>query len=255
MDIPLIEDDLAEPGLVTAAAIHPPHPDMPAAAVLCFFPDVVEELAGEPLLVLRTELGRVPVRVVERGGRRVAVLHPGVGAPLAAMFLEDLIALGARRFVAVGGAGSLRPDLVLGHAVVVDSAVRDEGTSYHYLPPARVVDADPGGVRVLSGALTAAGVPHVVGRSWTTDAVFRETRTRVERRRAEGCAIVEMEAAALFAVARCHGVTLAQMCYAGDSLAGEEWDHRGWRSVAGVRDGLFEVAVTAAATLGEPGAR
>ncbi|MBN9101109.1 MAG: nucleoside phosphorylase [Pseudonocardia sp.] len=225
---------------------------MPDVAVLCFFPEVVEALgAGGARRICRmsTERGRTPVWELELDGRRLAVMQPGVGAPLAAMFFEELIALGCRRFVAVGGAGALLHDLTLGHAIVVDSAVRDEGTSFHYLPPGRVVDADPHGVSVLSTVLDDAGVPFHVARSWTTDAIYRETRSRVERRKAEGCAVVEMEASAFIAVARYRGVRFAQLLLAADSLAGEAWDHRGWTTAREVREGLFRLAARAALAL------
>ncbi|WP_250549145.1 nucleoside phosphorylase [Pseudonocardia sp. H11422] len=168
------------------------------------------------------------------------------------MFLEELIAMGARKLVAVGGAGTLVPELVLGHAVVVDSAVRDEGTSFHYLPPGRITEADPHGVDVLSRILDEAAVPYVVGRSWTTDAIYRETRTRVDRRRAEGCLVVEMEASAFIAVARYRadlGVRFAQLLLAADSLAGEAWEHRGWTTARQAREGLFQLAARAALAL------
>ncbi|MET0190330.1 MAG: purine-nucleoside phosphorylase, partial [Pseudonocardia sediminis] len=123
------------------------------------------------------------------------------------------------------------------------SALRDEGTSFHYLPAGRVVDADPAGVDALSTVLGREGVPYVVGRSWTTDAVFRETPERVRRRREEGCAVVEMEAAALVAVARFTGVRFAQLLLAADSLAGPEWEHRGWTTAKEARAGMFGLAL------------
>jgi uridine phosphorylase len=254
MDLPLLEDDLSEPGVIEAdAAVHGVRvAAMPETAVLCFFPEVVERLAvggARRICTFRLESGRTPVHEIEVDGRRLAVLQPGVGAPLATLFMEDLIALGVRRFVAVGGAGALLPELVLGHAVVVDSAVRDEGTSFHYLAPGKVVDADPDGVAALCAALDSADVPYLRARTWTTDAIYRETRTRVDRRRAEGCAVVEMEASALIAVARYRGVEFAQLLLAADSLAGEAWEHRGWTTAAEARQGLFGVAATAAAAL------
>lgn len=254
MDLPLLEDDLSSPGVIEPdATMHGVRVDaMPETAVLCFFPEVVARLeAGGARRICRftLESGRTPVVETEVDGRPVAVLQPGVGAPLSAIFMEDLIALGVRRFVAVGGAGALLPELVLGHAVVVDSAVRDEGTSFHYLPPAAVVDADPAGVATLSATLDAAGVPYLGARTWTTDAIYRETRARVDRRRAEGCAVVEMEAAALIAVARYRGVGFAQLLLAADSLAGEDWEHRGWTTAAAARQGLFEIAAKAAAAM------
>ena len=128
-------------------------------------------------------------------------------------------------------------------SVVVDSAVRDEGTSFHYLAAGRTVDADPDGVAALVDRLHAADVAHTVGRTWTTDAVYRETRGRTDRRRDEGCLTVEMEAAALIAVARFRRASFSQVLFAGDSLAGEEWDHRRWTTARDARRALAEVVL------------
>lgn len=250
--LPLLEHDLTEPGLIVPAGlasgerVHP-------AVVVCFFAELLERLARQPgatrIGTLVSAAGENPVLSVPRGGDRVTVFHPGVGAPSAVGFLEEVIAAGGRSFVAVGGAGALLPDLVLGHPVVVESAVRDEGTSFHYAPPSRTVDADPDGVAALREALTASGVEHLVARTWTTDAFYRETPARIARRVAEGCAVVEMEAAAFIAAARFRGVGFAHLLYAGDSVAGAEWDHRGWDAAHDVRARLFEVAATAALRL------
>ncbi|MEQ3551078.1 nucleoside phosphorylase [Pseudonocardia nematodicida] len=245
--VPLLEDDLGAEGVIRAEAVVPHPADMPTAAVFCWFPEVVDGLGDDTVTVLRTELGRTPIRRVPGpAGRPVAVLHPGVGAPLAAMFLESVAAMGVRTVVGVGGAGALRHELTLGHAVVLGDALRDEGTSLHYLPPSRTVDADPQGVDVLSGVLDRAGLPWVVGRCWTTDAVFRETPERVARRRAEGCAVVDMEASAAVAVARRTNLRFGQVFLAADSLAGPEWEHRGWTTAREARAGLFGIALAAA---------
>jgi uridine phosphorylase len=251
VDLPLLEDDLAQPAVLNPEMVVKPGASLPEAAVLCFFPEVVAAAGaeGRRVLRLRSELGPWPVYEIEVDGRPVAVLQPGIGAPLSAIFLEELIALGVRAVVAVGGCGSLVPELTIGHAVVVDSAVRDEGTSFHYLPPARVVDADPAGVTTLAETLDEAGVPFVTARTWTTDAIFRETRSRVDRRREEGCSVVEMEASALIAVARHRGISLAHLLLAGDSLAGEAWEHRGWTTARDAREGLFRLAARAALAL------
>jgi uridine phosphorylase len=105
--------------------------------------------------------------------------------------------------------------------VVPDAAVRDEGTSYHYLPPSREGAADPDAVATAVSVLERHGVPHIVGKTWSTDAPYRETVARIARRRAEGCVTVEMEAAAFMAVARHRGVRFAQYLYAGDDLSVE----------------------------------
>jgi uridine phosphorylase len=251
-DFPLTDDDLHEPGLFTAAQIHQPQANVPPAAVLCFFNDVLRELVAEgtltPVYTLRSEIGANPVYRWDHPVGPVTVVHPGVGAPLAAGFLEETLALGVRTVVACGGAGALT-DVALGHVLVVSSAVRDEGTSFHYAPPSRTIDADPRGVATLEEVLTEAGLPYDVGRTWTTDGLFRETRSRIERRRAEGCLTVEMEAAAFLAVARFHGVRFAQLLYAGDTLAGETWDSRHWDKASSTRRQLLDVAARAAVRL------
>lgn len=253
MDSPLLEDDSGAEGVIEPARIVP-DVALPECAVLCFFGDVIRDVVparpdAHQVTAVTSELGSSPVWEIEVGGRRLAVLQPGVGAPMAAAFAEEIIAMGVRRLVACGGAGALVPELKLGHAVVVDSAVRDEGTSHHYLPADRHVDADPHAVTTLVDACEGSGVSHVVGRSWTTDAIYRETRARVARRVAQRCVVVEMEAAALLAVARYREVTLGQVVMAGDTLAGTDWDDRGWMSEREARERLFWIAARAAVTM------
>jgi uridine phosphorylase len=235
-------------------------PEMPAVAVACFFGDVVDRLAAEQEARLVTHLtaehGRHAVWAIEHHGRELAFYQPGLGAPLAAGFFEEVIDYGCSVVVACGGCGALDPDLALGHVVVVGAALRDEGTSYHYLPPDRTVVADPEIVELLEELLTERAIPFRTGTTWTTDGFYRETRGKVARRRAEGCITVEMEASALLAVARFRGVRFGQLLYAGDSLAGEEWDHRGWVHAHDVREEMFwlaaDAALRCAARLGTP---
>ena len=251
--LPLLEDDLAEPGIIQAHMLHSSDVVIPHVAVLCFFNELLEQLANEkvlePIYTLRSEIGvnRVYEYTSEFGS--VTVVHPGVGAPLAAGFVEEMAALGVRTFVACGGAGALVEDLALGHVMIVSSALRDEGTSFHYAPPSRVIEADQVGVKVLERVLGELDVPYYLGRTWTTDAFLRETRGRVDRRVAEGCTMVDMESSAFIAVSRFRQLRFAQMLYAGDSLAGGEWDSRHWERARGVREHLFYVAARAALEL------
>ena len=250
-DLPLFEDDLAEPGVLEASMLHR-RPRVHPAVVLCFFNDLLNRLADEgvltPLYTLRSEIGTNPVYEFNTPSGPVAVVHPGMGGPLAAAVVEELAALGMTSVVACGGAGALVDDLDRGAIMVVDSALRDEGTSFHYAPPSRVIEADPDGVAALVGVLNARRVAHRVGRTWTTDAIFREARSRVERRVAEGCSMVDMESAAFIAVARYRHVRFAQLLYAGDSLVGE-WDHRSWLRAGEVREQLFYLAAEGARRL------
>jgi uridine phosphorylase len=139
----------------------------------------------------------------------------------------------------------LNREIALGHLVVPSSALRDEGTSYHYLPPSREVDASPEAVRAIQQTLDDAGVPYVTGKTWTTDAIYRETSTKIARRREEGCLTVEMEAAAFFAVAQFRGITFGQILYGGDDMSGDLWDKRDWDIQTSTREKLFWLAAEA----------
>ena len=147
----------------------------------------------------------------------------GVGAPAATIIMEMLGALGVHRFVGVGTAGALQPDLDTGAVLVCDRAVRDEGVSHHYLAPARWAHPTPGLSERLGTELDAAGCRPTTGAAWTVDAPFRETLAEARHYAAEGVAVVEMEAAALFTVAQCRGYEVASAFTVSDSLAGGEW--------------------------------
>lgn len=251
-DAPILEFDPAptaviEPGEVIEPMSIAPH------AVLCFFQDViagvVERHRGRIIDHVVSEIGRNPIYEIDHDGQRLVVMHPGVGAPLAAGFLEELIARGCRTFIACGGAGVLVPDVALGHVIVPTSAVRDEGTSYHYASATRTVEPSAQAVDAIVATAERHGVPHVTGATWTTDAIYRETREKLDRRVAEGCLTVEMEAAAFFAVAAFRGVTFAQVLYAGDDLSGDAWDERGWDEHTTERETLFRIAAEAVLSL------
>jgi uridine phosphorylase len=227
--------------------------DLPTRAVACFFQDVITRLSqehkAEVVTRLRSEIGTNPVYRLEYNGNHITVFHPGVGAPLAAGFLEEVIALGCTHVIACGGCGVLDSNLPVGHIIVPTSAVRDEGTSYHYLPPAREVAASPTATGAVIRTLDAHGIAYTAGKTWTTDAIYRETPEKIALRRSEGCLTVEMEAAAFFAVAQFRGIQMAQMLYGGDDLGGETWDGRHWTSRASVREKLFWLAAEACLSL------
>ena len=250
---PILEYDPARQPLIDPQRLIKPRDGMPSRVVLCFFQEVIGSVCGAeqaPILHhMRSEIGLNPIYVLDVDGEPVAVVHPGVGAPLAAGYLEELIALGGRQFIACGGAGVIIPEVAVGHLVIPTSAIRDEGTSYHYLPPAREVAATPAAVTALEAALEAAGVDYRTGKTWTTDGIYRETSDKIARRKAEGCLTVEMEAAAFFAVAQFRDVAFGQLLYCGDDVSGTEWDSRHWDSRVSIREKVFWLAVEAALRL------
>lgn len=223
--------------------------DIPEHAVLCFFNEVIEELKnkGTTKLIcnLHSELGSHPLYEIEYLGKRIIVFHPGVGAPLAVALLEEVIALGCNKFIACGGAGVLNKEIAVGHVVIPSSAIRDEGTSYHYIKPCREISASKEGVQAIKKVLDRHKCKYIVGKTWTTDAIYRETPEKVKIRKQEGCVTVEMEASAFFAVSQFRRVTFAQLLSGGDDVSCEEWDSRGNISRKEIREKLFWYAVEA----------
>ena len=246
---PILEFDGEAEAIIEPRKVIKQLDTMPTHGVICFFYDVIAHFVElglvQEVFAMGSEMGRHPIYVHEVQGQRVALFHPGVGAPLAAGLLEEVIALGCRNFIACGGAGVLNRELAMGNLVVPTGAVRDEGTSYHYLPPSREVAPSPAAVAAIEATLQRRNVTFTAGKTWTTDAIYRETRARMALRRAEGCVTVEMEAAALFAVAQFRGVQLGQILYCGDNLDGDEWDGRGWQKHWSVREVLVELAAEA----------
>jgi uridine phosphorylase len=247
MSYPLLEFDPTLPAIIEPAQVLKPLDVMPERCVMCFFQKVIAQVCdgAEKITDLGSEIGKNPVYLLHVQGERLAVVHAGTGAPLSAAFLEELIALGCRKIMACGGAGVLNREIAVGHVIVPESAVRDEGTSYHYLPASREVNADPKVVQVMVETLAAHNIPYLVGKTWTTDAIYRETPAKIAQRRAEGCITVEMEAAAFFAVAQFRGVRFGQLLYGGDDVSGTAWDSREWHQRADTREKLFWLAAEA----------
>jgi uridine phosphorylase len=245
---PILEFDPCLKGIIHPKSIIKRH-DIAEHCVVCFFQEVITKVSKEHnarlIKNLISEVGPNPVYEIKHNGKRLAFFHPGVGAPSAGAFLEEVIALGCRKFIACGGAGALDKKLTAGHIVVPHSAVRDEGTSYHYLPPSREVAASAKGIKAIEKTLKKHGIEYAVCKTWTTDGVYRETPAKIKRRKAEGCLTVEMESAAFFAVAKFNKVLFAQMLYSGDDVSGNKWDSRHWQSRTSVREKLFWLAAEA----------
>jgi uridine phosphorylase len=249
---PILEYDPTPIAFLEPSRIINPR-DMPEHCVICFFRDVMDKVIAEHhakvLVGNRWEDGPHPVYEIAYQNRRLSFFHPGIGAPLASCMLEEVIAFGCKKFIACGGCGVLVKDISVGDLIVVSGAIRDEGVSYHYLPPDKEITANEAAVRALTALLSERNLPFHLGKTWTTDAPYRETPHKISRRKEDGCLSVEMECAGMMAVAQFRKVIFGQILYGGDDLSGEEWDHRAWQSRATLRESLFWLCADACLSL------
>lgn len=166
----------------------------------------------------------VPVYAFEYKGRKLGLYVSCLGGSAAAGTLEEIYAMGARRVLFFGSCGVLDKEIAAGHFIIPNEAYRDEGTSYHYMSASDYLTVDS--ASELAAAFDAIDVPYTMGKTWTTDAIYRETRLGMEARRKEGCITVEMECASIMAVAQFRKKAAYQFLYAEDCLDGIEWDPR-----------------------------
>ncbi len=182
-------------------------------------------------------------------GKSIIVVYPSIGAPLVAAIMEELIAFGCRKFIVCGAAGVLQPELDRGHIIIPIRALRDEGTSFHYYKPTKYIKMDKTVVRKLETVLKKQNMKYTTGTTWTTDGIYRETRGKVAKRRVEGCITVEMECAALLAVAKFRNVAFGQYLEAWDDVSGETWDKRHVDNKLALQEKLFWLSVQACLSL------
>ncbi len=159
---------------------------------------------------------------VELFGKKITFIKSGIGGPASATIMEELIALGIKKIVFMGYAGSLQ-DIAPGTIMIPTKAIRDEGTSYHYLEPSKFVEPTGSLKEKIIEILEDKKIPFEKGITWTTDAPYRETIKKVRLFQSEGVLSVEMEAASLFAVAKFRGVEIAGIFWVSDKLK-EEWE-------------------------------
>jgi uridine phosphorylase len=157
-------------------------------------------------------------------GRTVGIVGCAVGAPFAVLIAEQLFASGCRLLLSVTSAGQIVPSGRPPYFVIIDRALRDEGTSYHYAPPSEYSEADTALVATAVEALKGTEQRVLVGSSWTTDAPFRETADAIAAARSKGVLAVEMEGAALYAFARTAGVRVLCLAHVTNTMGQTEQD-------------------------------
>ena len=162
----------------------------------------------------------------ELAGQTVGIVGCVVGAPFAVLVAEELFACGCRFLLSVTSAGQITPSAPPPYFVIIDRALRDEGTSHHYAPPSEYGVADAQLVDMASRALQDKKQHVVVGSTWTTDAPFRETAEAIDAARSKGALAVEMEAAALYTFAAAAGVKVLCLAHVTNTMgqAGQDFE-------------------------------
>ena len=162
---------------------------------------------------------------------------------------EDIIPMGAKRIILLGNCGVLDKSIEDCGIIIPTKAIRDEGTSYHYVPAADYIDVNKKYIPEFIEVLDECGYPYVMGTTWTTDAFYRETRGKIARRKEMGAICVEMECSAMQAMCDFRGVEFFQFLYAGDNLDHSTWDPRSLSGTTRLEDKekiamlAFELAV------------
>ena len=241
-EFPVLEFDDAAEAVLNPSVFAEPKFDTDKL-VITFFPEVIGKLAEEGAICEERIIpGENPVPIYRFTAHENVLLTLGqVGCAACAGNLDLFNAMGITKVMFCGGGGVLDGNIEVGQVLLVEGAIRDEGFSYQYVAPSRVIYTEPETTEKISRYLEENQVPFLRGITWTTDAIFRETPDRVRLRREEGAKIVEMEQAGCIAVSQFRHFRYGALIYGGDDLSGEEWSSRGWRSREGIRYDLVQL--------------
>ncbi len=209
--------------------------------IISFFPEAINKLIENKMVQVFMHIGgENPFDIYNFvDAPQVLLILGQIGCPACAGNLDALQAAGLKKVIFCGGGGVLDRNIKVGQLLLVEGAIRDEGFSYHYVEPSRIIFTDKKVTDKLAASLESKNVPYIRGLTWTTDAMLRETPERIALRKEEGAKIVEMEQAGCIAVAQCRGFDYGALIYGGDDVASEQWDSRGWNTHEGIRYNLI----------------
>lgn len=196
--------------------------DFPKNVILCFFRDFYKNIEKYNPEVYEYHKD-FSIYVFNYGKKKIAFLYPTMGS-YASMILEEMIALGGKNFICIGGAGTLTPDIERGQIILPTKAIRDEGVSYHYETPSFFSYPNESMVNKIRDVISSKGLSVREGATWTVSSFYGETESKLDSFVQEGAICTEMEAASFFSVSRTRGVELASLFIAGDSISNKKWE-------------------------------
>ncbi len=202
----------------------------PKIGVTCFSKKLLEQLVskfnGVEIALSSNANGKLPIYKINYDGKEIALFISRVGAAACVVQYEEVFAMGLEKLVVFGTCGVLDKSIDDLAIIVPNLAIRDEGTSYHYLKSSREVIVNPKYQEEFLKLLKEHNYSYIIGKVWTTDAPYRETRKKVLDRKNEGCVCVDMECSAISAMAKFRNKEVFQFFYAADNLDSAKWDKR-----------------------------
>ncbi len=202
----------------------------PKLGVSCFskklFDQLVDKFKGIEIALSSNGNGKLPIYKIIYEGHEIALFMSRVGAPACVVQYEELFAMGLEKIVVFGTCGVLDKNIDDLAIIIPNAAIRDEGTSYHYLKSSREVVVNSKYKEEFVKLLKEHAYSYIIGKVWTTDAPYRETRKKVLTRKEEGCICVDMECSAISALAKFRNKEVFQFFYAADNLDSAKWDKR-----------------------------
>ena len=205
-------------------------PGFPKVGVSCFsvklFDQLISKFNAEKIAEVKNGNGKFDIYKINYDGKELALFMSIVGAPSCTAEYEELFVMGLEKVVVFGTCGVLDREIDDLAIIIPNSAVRDEGTSYHYAKPSYEIEVNPKYQKQFIELIKEHNYSYIIGKTWTTDAFYRETRKKVIDRKQRGCICVDMECSALAALAKFRNKDIFQFFYAADNLDCAKWDKR-----------------------------
>lgn len=219
-------DNLSEE-ILKPNCIATPVEKFPKTVIITFKPQIIDILKAlcevEKISYLNAGI-TIPIYKFRYKEHDLGIYMTVLGGASTTALMEEVLVKGAEKILIFGSCGVLGRQLAAGHFIIPTSAYRDEGTSYHYMPPSDYVDIVTS--KKLGEIFDSLNIPYIFGKTWTTDAFYRETKNNVDARKKDGCLTVEMECASVMAASQFRKISAFQFLYSEDSLDGETWNAR-----------------------------
>lgn len=240
---PILEFDDEKHAMINPETFGRTHGDLGCESlVISFFKEAINTLLTEGKIKIQTIIeGENDVTLYKFVDDDVLLMHGTIGCAAMGGYLDELTGCGIRKVMFCGGGGVLDKAIGVGQLLVVEGAIRDEGFSYHYIEPSRIIYSQADVREKICDYLDENRIPYTTGIVWTTDAFYRETKEKIALRKNEGARIVEMEQSGCLAVAQFRGIKYGALIYGGDDVSGSVWDSRQWRDRGSIRYSMIEI--------------